>query len=182
MSGSQPSDLVLLVVKISFLALLWLFVLAAVRAVRADMFGPTKRQRQNVQGLGHGAAAQPAPVPAHPARPAPPPAGPQNAPASRRARTPSKLVVTKGHLAGTILPLGPAPVTIGRAQDSTLVLEDDFASARHARLVPHDGQWFVEDLGSTNGTYLDRTKVTSPMPVPLGAPVRIGKTVLELHR
>ncbi|KLL10772.1 MULTISPECIES: FHA domain-containing protein [Protofrankia] len=177
MSGSGPSDLVLLVVKISFLALLWLFVLAAVRAVRADMFGPTKRQRQSVQGLGRPTPAQPAP-----AHPAPPPAGPQNASPNRRARTPSKLVVTKGHLAGTILPLGPTPVTIGRAQDSTLVLEDDFASARHARLVPHDGQWFVEDLGSTNGTYLDRTKVTSPMPVPLGAPVRIGKTVLELHR
>ncbi|WP_131784228.1 FHA domain-containing protein FhaB/FipA [Protofrankia symbiont of Coriaria ruscifolia] len=180
MNGSEPSDLVLLVVKISFLALLWLFVLAAVRAVRADMFGPTKRQRQNIQALARPTPAHPAP--AHPAHPAPSLGGQQNRPPSRRARTPSKLVVTKGHLAGTTLPLGPAPVTIGRAQDSTLVLEDDFASARHARLVPHDGQWFVEDLGSTNGTYLDRTKVTSPMPVPLGAPVRIGKTVLELHR
>ncbi len=91
-------------------------------------------------------------------------------------------MVTKGHLSGTTIPLGSSPVTIGRAQDSTLVLEDDFASGRHARLVPHDGQWFVEDLGSTNGTFLNRSKVTSPMPVPLGAPVRIGKTVLELHR
>ncbi|WP_131744629.1 FHA domain-containing protein [Frankia sp. Cppng1_Ct_nod] len=174
MNGSEPSDLVLLVVKISFLVLLWAFVLAAVRAVRLDMFGPTKRQQQHMQ------------APIRPSRPAPArqaaPPRPTNKPSSRRSRTPSKLIVTKGQLAGTTIPLGPAPVTIGRAQDSTLVLEDDFASARHARLVPHDGQWFVEDLGSTNGTYLDRTKVTSPMPVPLGAPVRIGKTVLELHR
>jgi pSer/pThr/pTyr-binding forkhead associated (FHA) protein len=90
--------------------------------------------------------------------------------------------VTQGALTGTTVTLGTAPVTIGRAHDSTLVLADDFASARHARLVPQDGQWLIEDLGSTNGTYLDRAKVTRPMPVPLGAPVRIGKTVLELRR
>jgi pSer/pThr/pTyr-binding forkhead associated (FHA) protein len=71
---------------------------------------------------------------------------------------------------------------MGRAGDSSLVLDDDFASAHHARLIPQDGQWFVEDLGSTNGTYLDRTKVVRPTPVPVGVPVRIGKTVLELRR
>jgi pSer/pThr/pTyr-binding forkhead associated (FHA) protein len=92
------------------------------------------------------------------------------------------LVVTEGALTGATRPLGSAPVTIGRAHDSTLVLTDDFASSHHARLVPRDGQWLIEDLGSTNGTYLDRTKVISPMPVPLGASVRIGKTVLELRR
>ncbi|SNQ48295.1 FHA domain-containing protein FhaB [Frankia canadensis] len=165
MDPTEPSELVLLIVKIGFLALLWGFVLVAVRAVRLDMFGPTKRQQRR----------GPPPM----ARPTPPSPPPQPV---HKPRSPSKLVVTKGHLAGTTIPLGSSPVTIGRAQDSTLVLEDDFASGRHARLVPHDGQWFVEDLGSTNGTYLNRTKVTSPMPVPLGAPVRIGKTVLELHR
>ena len=97
-------------------------------------------------------------------------------------RAPSKLVVTAGGLRGTTIPLGSGAVTIGRAGDSTLVLEDDFASAHHARLIPADGQWLVEDLGSTNGTYLDRTKITRPTPVPLGAPVRIGKTVLELRK
>ena len=66
--------------------------------------------------------------------------------------------------------------------DHTLVLNDDYASSRHARIFPQDGQWIVEDLGSTNGTYLDRQKVTRPMPVPLGVPIRIGKTVLELRR
>jgi hypothetical protein len=49
------------------------------------------------------------------------------------------------------------------------------------RLVPRSGQWFVEDLGSTNGTYLDRAKVTAPTPVPLGVPIRIGRTSLELR-
>ena len=69
---------------------------------------------------------------------------------------------------------------IGRANDSTLVLTDDYACTRHARLVSRDGDWYVEDLGSTNGTYLDRTKVTGPTLIPAGVPIRIGKTVLEL--
>ena len=77
--------------------------------------------------------------------------------------------------------LGEAPITIGRAEDSTLVITDDYASAKHARLVPRAGQWFVEDLGSTNGTYLDRAKVSAPTPVPLGVPIRIGRTALELR-
>ena len=90
-------------------------------------------------------------------------------------------MVTEGALAGTRLTLGEAQITIGRAEDSTLVITDDYASARHARLVPRGGQWFVEDLGSTNGTYLDRAKVTAPTPVPLGVPIRIGRTSIELR-
>ena len=80
------------------------------------------------------------------------------------------------------LDLSQQQITLGRANDATLVLNDDYASSRHARIFPQDGQWIVEDLGSTNGTYLDRQKVTRPMPVPLGVPIRIGKTVLELRR
>ena len=174
MDPTEPSELVLLLVKIGFLALLWGFVLVAVRAIRMDMFGPTRRQQRRVPAAA-GAAGAAGAAPARPPRQSP-------RPPSRSPSAPTKLVVTKGHLAGTTIPLGSEVITIGRAPDSTLVLEDDFASGRHARLVPHDGQWFVEDLGSTNGTFLNRTKVTSPMPVPIGAPVRIGKTVLELHR
>jgi pSer/pThr/pTyr-binding forkhead associated (FHA) protein len=92
------------------------------------------------------------------------------------------MVVTGGPLQGTIINLTEMPITIGRATDATLVLSDDYASSRHARLFPQDGQWIVEDLGSTNGTYLDRSKVTRPTPVPLGIPIRIGKTVIELRK
>ena len=101
-------------------------------------------------------------------------------PSSRKA--PRKLVVVAGALAGTSINLDDAPVTIGRANDSTLVLTDDYASTKHARVFLRDGQWLVEDLGSTNGTYLDRAKVTQPTPVGTGTPIRIGKTVLELRR
>ncbi|MBL7489907.1 FHA domain-containing protein [Frankia sp. AgB1.9] len=185
MDPSQPNELVLLLVKIGYLTLLWTFVLLVVRAIRADLLEPARRRVQRrgtpVRAGGGGEAAarprghqQPAQPPAGLPAPAPP-----NAP---NAYPPSKVVVTKGPLAGTVIPLTGEPITIGRAPDSTLVLDDDFASGRHARLVPHDGRWFVEDLNSTNGTFLEHTKVTTPMPVSLGAPVRIGKTVLELRR
>lgn len=153
--------IVYLGIKIGFLALLWLFVLLAIRAARTDLLGP-RPPRVRAPAL--------APRSAAPAR-------------VRRGRPPGRLLVTQGRLAGTSLPLGSSPILIGRAPDSTLVLDDDYASARHARLVPDGaGQWSVEDLGSTNGTYLDRTRVTSLTPLPPGVPLRIGKTVMELRR
>ena len=90
-------------------------------------------------------------------------------------------MVTEGALAGTSLAL-TGPVTIGRDDASTLVITDDFASAHHARVYPSGDEWLLEDLGSTNGTYLDRSKVSSPVRLTSGTPVRIGKTVLELRR
>ena len=72
-----------------------------------------------------------------------------------------------------------------RYVDSSLervqVKVNGYASTRHARLGLQGGDWFLEDLGSTNGTYLDRAKVTGPTRVPLGVPIRIGKTVIELR-
>src|SRR3954462_9740650 len=154
-------ELVLALVRIGIVVLLWLFVLAAVRVIRTDIYGSRAARP----------ARQPAREPRQPRQPK-----------QRRRDVPQVLVITEGQLAGTRIALRDIAVTIGRANDSTLVLADDYASNKHARLVPRDGQWYVEDLGSTNGTYLDRTKVTSPTPVPLGMPIRIGKTVLELRR
>jgi pSer/pThr/pTyr-binding forkhead associated (FHA) protein len=160
----NPLELTL--IRIGFLAVLWLFVIAAVGVVRTDLFGPARQRRRR-----SAAGAQPARQPRQPAKPA------------RTTRsTPQQLLVTSGALAGTSLGLTDQQITIGRADDATLVLADDYASTRHARLFPQDGQWLVEDLGSTNGTYLDRQKVTQPTPVPIGVPIRIGKTVLELRR
>jgi pSer/pThr/pTyr-binding forkhead associated (FHA) protein len=164
--------LTLTLIRIAFLAVLWLFVIAAVGVVRTDLFGtssvPSRRQARKQR--------QPRARPPQPAKPAKPARG-------RSGRsTPQQLMVTAGALAGTSLGLDDQQITIGRANDATLVLNDDYASTRHARLFPQDGQWIVEDLGSTNGTYLDRQKVTQPTPVPVGVPIRIGKTVLELRR
>lgn len=152
--------LVLLLLKIGFLAVLWLFVLMAVLAVRRDLAGRPVSVRQVQLPVTAPVARRP----------------------SKRRGTARELLVTQGALAGTRITLADTPVTIGRADDSTLVLTDDYVSNRHARLVPRDGAWLVEDVGSTNGTYLDRAKVTGPTPVPIGASIRVGKTVLELRR
>ena len=156
----ELSGLTLTVIKLGFLAVLWLFVLAAVRVMRTDLFG--------TRVTGHGAL--------------PPAPAAQQKPAKARRGTPSLVLVTHGPLAGTSVRLGANPITVGRSQECPLVVEDDFASSRHARLFAQDGTWFVEDLGSTNGTYIDRTKVTAPTPAPLGVPIRVGKTVLELRK
>ncbi|CAM5516922.1 hypothetical protein SGLAM104S_07621 [Streptomyces glaucescens] len=117
------------------------------------------------------------------ARQAPPQQRQQPAGGRARRNAPTKLVVTEGTLTGTTVALQGQTITLGRAHDSTIVLDDDYASSRHARIYPdRDGQWIVEDLGSTNGTYLDRSRLTTPTPIPLGAPIRIGKTVIELRK
>jgi pSer/pThr/pTyr-binding forkhead associated (FHA) protein len=159
--------LTLTLIRLAFLAVLWLFVIAAVGVVRTDLFGASTAARAQRR-------------PRKPSRAAKPPRQPK--PARPGRGTPSHLLVTAGALAGTSIGLNNQQITIGRANDATLVLNDDYASSRHARLFPQDGQWIVEDLGSTNGTYLDRQKVTQPTPVPPGVPIRIGKTVLELRR
>ena len=92
------------------------------------------------------------------------------------------LVVVEGPLAGTVIPLGTADVTIGRAPDSTLVLDDDYASNAHARISLVNGNWAVSDLGSTNGTWVDRARIVGPTPLTVGRQLKIGRTVLELRR
>jgi pSer/pThr/pTyr-binding forkhead associated (FHA) protein len=160
------NELSLTIIRVAFLAVLWLFVIAAIGVVRTDLLGgPSTTARRNK------ARQAQAPRQGRPARPPRPGRG-----------SPRILVVTAGALKGTSLDLAQQQITLGRANDATLVLNDDYASSRHARIFPQDGQWIVEDLGSTNGTYLDRQKVTRPMPVPVGVPIRIGKTVLELRR
>jgi hypothetical protein len=154
--------LILQLSRIGFLILLWLFIFAAIRVIRADL---------KVAADGRVGTAGRVATKRSARRDADRPAG----------AAPTMLVVTAGSMAGTRLRLGGGPVLIGRADDSTLVLDDDYASARHARLVRQGDGYAVEDLGSTNGTYLDRTRVSATTPVPVGVPIRIGRTVVELR-
>lgn len=167
------TPITLTLIKLAFLAVLWLFVIAAVGVIRADLFGSKAATR----AARPRAAARPAQQSQAQAQ------APAPAPARGRRNEPGKLVVTQGELAGTTFDLNPAvPITIGRANDSTLVLSDDYASSRHARIYAQDGRWFVQDLGSTNGTYLGSRKISQPEPVPAGVQIRIGKTVLVLRK
>ena len=158
------SELALTLLRLGFLTLLWVFVLLTVAVLRRDLKAPRE---------------------ARPIAPAPPPRA-EKAPKHKPVKTPkvkgTSLVVVEGPLTGTVVPLGTAPVTIGRAPDSTLVIDDDYASSRHARLFPSEGAWVVEDLGSTNGTWIDRQRITTPTLLPVGAPLRIGRTTVKLTK
>jgi pSer/pThr/pTyr-binding forkhead associated (FHA) protein len=171
------SELTLTVMRLGFLAVLWLFVIVAVQVIRSDLFGTRVTQR------GARRADNQSRPPQQRQQQAPAPARQQPQGNRQRRGAPTKLVVAEGSLAGTTVALQGQTITLGRAHDSTIVLDDDYASSRHARIYPDlDGQWIVEDLGSTNGTYLDRNRLTTPTPVPVGAPIRIGKTVIELRK
>ncbi len=169
------SELTITLLRLGYLVLLWLFVLAALGVLRSDLYGTrivNRRMRRT--------AAPPAP-PAGQGAPPPAPSGRQ-APFPRREVGPRRLVVTAGPLRGTTLPLTSSAVLIGRSPSCTLVLDDDYSSSRHARIFPQDGEWYVEDLGSTNGTFVGRERVGDPVPVRVGAQVRVGQSTLELQR
>jgi len=158
------SELVLTALRLGFLILLWVLILSVVAALRRDLHvgkkartgAPSAREVRKNPGL----APEPAP------------------PAKQSART---LTVVDGAQAGTNMELAASPILLGRAQEATLVLEDDYASGRHARLFPQGSRWFIEDLGSTNGTFLGETQLTRAQPVELGQKIRIGKTIMELR-
>lgn len=178
------SELTLTVMRLGFLAVLWLFVLTAVSVIRSDLFGTRAARAAGPSRSQPQSSGPPQGVPGFQAPAAAGASGQPGGGARGRRGGPTHLVVTQGALAGTTVNLGHQAVTIGRAHDSTIVLDDDYASTRHARIYPDpNGQWLVEDLGSTNGTYLDRNRLSGgPTPVPLGAPIRIGKTVIELRK
>ncbi|HZD69593.1 MAG TPA: FHA domain-containing protein [Actinomycetes bacterium] len=150
----------LLAVKIAFLIVLYLFVARAIRAVVLDVFGPRAERRR-------------APTPqSYPSRPAPAARPPR--------RPPRELVVTDANGRRTI-PLKES-VTVGRAATCDLVVADNYVSNVHARIYLRDGSYWLEDLGSTNGTYMNRTRVSVPTAFGAGDEVRMGKATLELRR
>ncbi len=153
------SELTLTLIKLAFLAVLWLFVLSAVSVIRSDIFGTR------------------ATAPARPAKAKP----------AAKTRKPSRGIPTKlqiidGPNAGQSVPLGDTPILLGRGTDAAIRLDDDYVSTRHARFATNGEQWFVEDLGSTNGTYLGSQRITTPIPIGLGIQVRLGKTIVELQK
>jgi pSer/pThr/pTyr-binding forkhead associated (FHA) protein len=162
------SELVLTLLRLAFLLLIWGLVLVTVLVLRRDLRAP-RDARPLVA----------APVPRQ-AR-APKSEKPAKAPKAPRTGVRS-LVVVEGALAGTVVPLGAADVTIGRAPDATIVLDDDYASNEHARLSLVNGTWVVSDLGSTNGTWIDRQRIVAPTQLLVGHQLKVGRTVLELRR
>jgi pSer/pThr/pTyr-binding forkhead associated (FHA) protein len=159
-------EAVVFILRAVVLVLLWGFVVAAIVAVRHDLLGT-----KPVRAAKAGAAV--------PAVSAPPPA--RQKPRRREPAVARALVVVEGAQSGATVALGRLPVTIGRAPDCGLPLSDDYASNHHAKLVPNGDGWQLEDTGSTNGTFVADKKVTSPVAVTVGTPIRIGRTVMELR-
>nr|MBP1189155.1 hypothetical protein [Frigoribacterium sp. PvP032] len=181
----MTSELTLFALRFAFLAVLWLFVFAVVFALRSDLFGQRARKMPTDQQPGRAsssAAAPPAPRPVATPAPVPAPQRPAGASAPSGDGAATRLVITKGAKAGLEMPLGDGPLTIGRSQESNLVIRDDYTSTHHARLMLWNGRWVVQDLDSTNGTFLSDERVTVPTPVPTGATVTIGQTSFELRR
>ncbi|MCU1411576.1 MAG: hypothetical protein JWR04_2283 [Rhodoglobus sp.] len=170
-------ELTLLILRVAFLVVLWAFVFAIVYALRSDLFG------QKVRRMPAPTAA-PAPQFAAPAAPA---AAPTPKPAVSRPDTGSslgahRLVITSGAKEGLEIDLPDELLTIGRSNESDLVIRDDYTSTHHARLLLWNDGWVIQDLDSTNGTFLDGIRVIVPTQVPLNTPVKIGTTSFELRR
>jgi pSer/pThr/pTyr-binding forkhead associated (FHA) protein len=169
------SELTLLLLRIAFLAILWGFVFAVVYALRSDLFGQKVRRMPAAAGASAAARATPAK-----AAPAPRPAASRPEPAGSLGA--KRLVITSGAKEGLEIDLPEEQLTIGRSNESGLVIRDDYTSTHHARLLLWNDGWVIQDLDSTNGTFLDGARVIVPTHVPLNTPVKIGTTSFELRR
>ena len=174
------SELTLLILRLAFLAIMWLFVFAVVYALRSDLFGQrVRRQGSDVGSPFAGAAVA---APAASAAAAAPPTEPMKTTRSPSRPIAKRLVITSGPKEGLEIELPSEQLAIGRSSESGLVIRDDYTSTHHARLLLWNDGWVVQDLDSTNGTFLDGTRVTLPTLVPLNTPVKIGTTTFELRR
>ncbi len=179
------SELTLLLLQIGFLILLWFFVFAVVYSLRADLFGVKVRKLPEpaAAGLAPAAASAPAQAATAPIAPAAPAAAPTPSGPKKATRDAvSRIVITSGPKAGLELPLGSEALTIGRSSESGLVIRDDYTSSHHARLLLWGDQWMIQDLDSTNGAWHDGARVSTPVPVRVGAPIKVGATTFELRK
>ena len=157
------SEIALTVIKVLFLALLWLFILSAVSVIRSDLFGrtvpaPDQPEAQELES------------------PPPPPKR------TKRPRgEPRVLIVTQGSETGQSAALADGVIMIGRGADCQIILNDDYVSTRHARVVSGENGIYVEDLGSTNGSYVNGQRITAPTTITMSDTVRIGRTILKLE-
>ena len=157
------SEIALTAIKVLFLALLWLFILSAVSVIRSDLFGRTvpSADRPEAQEL-----ESPPPPPKRTKKP---------------RGEPRVLVITQGSQTGQSAALADGVIMIGRGADCQIILDDDYVSTRHARVVSGENGVYVEDMGSTNGSYVNGQRITAPTTITLSDTLRIGKTILRLE-
>lgn len=184
------SELALWIVRTGFLVVLWIFVFSIISVIRSDLFGQ-KVVNKVAEARAPKVVSAPITGPTIGGLAASAAAGSSaNSGAASSAPTlmseptgsmATKLVITEGPRAGHTLRLDRREITIGRSADSDLIVDDEYASTHHAKLVLINNDWLVQDLNSTNGTYLDGSRVGTPAVIKLNTPVRIGKTSFELR-
>ena len=150
------AEFTVLVLKVAFLAILWLFIILVAAVVNSDMVGRRQKSSRSAEG----------------------------AESDRSRKTPSQpwvLAIDSGSHAGDRLQLVPL-VHIGRSDGCELVLNDDYVSATHARLSHSDDSgWTLADLGSTNGTYVNGERILDPTPVSTEDIIRVGDVQMRLE-
>jgi hypothetical protein len=155
------ADLITTLLKVAFLAVLWLFVLLVANVIRTDLFRTAPATPRSARS-GAGAPAAPARV-------------------KRSRKEPKVLAIDTGSQAGTRLALVDE-FRIGRSEGCALVLDDDYVSSDHASLVrTPKGEWVLSDLGSTNGTFVNEVRVVTPTVVTPSDSLRIGRTQMRLE-
>ncbi len=156
------SELTVTAIRLGLLVLLWAFIFSIVGVLRGDIYGSRVVTRNQ-----SGRKNKPAPA--------------RKQPRALR-KGPTHLAVVDGSMRGITVPLSDGGVLIGRNPECTLVLSDDFASGRHARIYRDGDTWCIDDLGSTNGTFVGNQRVGQHLPLQEGSLIRIGRTVLEVRK
>lgn len=160
------SELALFLVRIGFVAVLWIFILSLLSVIRADLYGRrviSRIAKQNAPNLAAGSVVD---------------LGIEDGDSFE----PTSIAIITGRNAGTNLNIeGKKEILVGRTANSDLVINDEFASSMHAKLVLVGDDWVLQDLNSTNGTFLDGKKVTTPATIRAGMTIRIGTTNFELR-
>ncbi len=170
---------VLTVLKLVFLAALYLFLARIVRAVWVEIFAE-RRSALDVDGANAPTASHAAGAPIQAPKAA----------ATRRERRTQKKQIAQLFVLRVVEPPEQRgqtyavqdEMTLGRAAGCAVVVNDTFASQLHARIFRRDGSFYIEDLGSTNGTFLNRNRVHGPLLVDLRDRIQIGSVVLELQK
>jgi pSer/pThr/pTyr-binding forkhead associated (FHA) protein len=164
------SELALLLVRIGFVAVLWIFIFSLLSVIRADIYG--RRVIRSVAQQSGSAVSREADTGERP-----------EIAAEREVESggPTHLYVITGVGAGSKIPLDKREIFVGRAPSCELIVTDEFASSQHAKVVHIGGDWVIQDLDSTNGTYVDGARIQTPEVLRMNIPVRVGKTTFELR-